>query len=264
MYDVEVRPALQVWLSPVADADAVAHAVENHQRSDGTGLEVLPLTSQVLEAPVDQLGLMVLKDFLDGGGWNRHNYINDARIAGASQEIQRALAEAFAWLEGRGLVAPDPTTSSADAVFVTRTGRLVAKEGPDAFYATERLQRGLHPAIEAKARPQFLIGEYEQGVFVAMKVVEVRVRKMCGLGDEVVGVDLMNKAWGRAGILTDPGAVAGEQEGTRALFAGAYAVFRNPSGHREVDFDDVVEAAEMVQTASLLMRILDRTARRMS
>lgn len=228
------------------------------------GKPMLPLNRDLLEAPVDQLGLLVLKDFLRGGGWNRHNYINEARNAGASEDIQRALAEAFAWLEGRGLVAPDPTQSSSSAVFVTRTGRLVAEQGPDVFYATERLQRGLHPAVEAKARPQFLTGEYEQGVFAAMKAVEVRVRRLCHLGDEVIGVDLMNKAWGRDGNLTDPDAVSGEQEGTRALFAGAYAVFRNPSGHREVDFDDVVEAAEMVETASLLMRILDRAERRMA
>jgi hypothetical protein len=44
----------------------------------------------------------------------------------------------------------------------------------------------------------------------------------------------------------------------RALFAGAYAVLRNPGGHREVDYDDPGEAAEAVHTASLLMRILDR------
>jgi uncharacterized protein (TIGR02391 family) len=205
---------------------------------------------------------MVLKDYLDTDEWNRGNYINNANHAGASVAIRRALAEAFAWLEGRGLLALDPSQSSSSALFVTRTGRLVAQDGPDAFYATERLQRHLHPAIEAKARPQFLIGEYEQGVFVAMKAVEVRVRKLCALGDEVIGVDLMNKAWGKGGKLTDPDAVAGEQEGTRALFAGAYAVFRNPSGHRDVDYDDVVEAAEMVQMASLLMRILDRAEAR--
>ncbi len=39
-----------------------------------------------------------------------------------------------------------------------------------------------------------------------------------------------------------------------ALFAGSYAVLRNP--------DDVSEAADAVQTASLLMRILDRIERR--
>jgi hypothetical protein len=46
------------------------------------------------------------------------------------------------------------------------------------------------------------------------------------------------------------------------LFRGAYAVLRNPSGHREVTFDDVTEASEAVMTASLLMRILDRVEER--
>jgi uncharacterized protein (TIGR02391 family) len=96
-----------------------------------------------------------------------------------------------------------------------------------------------------------------------MKAVEVRVREFAGLGEDAIGVDLMNKAFGPTGPLTDPAAVKGEQEGTRSVFAGAYAVLRNPSGHREVDYDDVAEAAEAVTTASLLMRILDRIERRL-
>jgi hypothetical protein len=38
-------------------------------------------------------------------------------------------------------------------------------------------------------------------------------------------------------------------------------VLRNPAGHRQVDYDDLseaAEAAEAVQAASLLIRILDR------
>lgn len=72
-----------------------------------------------------------------------------------------------------------------------------------------------------------------------MKAVEVRARKLGGFGDEVIGVDLMNKAFGPGGPLTDPSAVKGEQEGARAIFAGAYGVLRNPAGHREIDYDDV-------------------------
>jgi hypothetical protein len=68
----------------------------------------------------------------------------------------------------------------------------------------------------------------------------------------------MNRAFGPKGKLTDPSMAKGEQEGTRALFAGAYAILRNPSGHWEVNYDDVPEAADAVQVASLLMRILDR------
>lgn len=116
----------------------------------------------------------------------------------------------------------------------------------------------LDPLIEQEARPQFLINKPEHGVFASMKAIEIRVRKLAGFGDDIVGVDLMNKALGPAGPLTDVSASKGEQDGTRALFAGAYAVLRNPAGHRQVDYDDLSEAVEAVQTASLLMRILNR------
>jgi uncharacterized protein (TIGR02391 family) len=106
--------------------------------------------------------------------------------------------------------------------------------------------------------------EYELAVFASMKAVEVRVRRLAGLRNDVIGVDLMNKAFGPNGPLTDSSAVKGEQDGTRALFAGAYAVLRNPAGHREVNIEDVLEAAEAVQTASLLMRMLDRVENRLA
>jgi len=62
--------------------------------------------------------------------------------------------------------------------------------------------------------------------------------------------------------LTDASATEGERDGMRALFAGAYAVLRNPSGHRDIDYDDPAEAAEGVAVASLLMRMLDRIEQR--
>ena len=121
----------------------------------------------------------------------------------------------------------------------------------------------LHPLTEAEARPQFLIAKPDQGVFASMKAIEIRVRRLAGFGDDAIGVDLMNKAFGPTGPLTDTSAARGEQEGTRMLFAGAYAVLRNPAGHRQVDYADLSEAAEAVQTASLLMRILDRVEDRL-
>jgi uncharacterized protein (TIGR02391 family) len=218
----------------------------------------------VIEMPVDQLGLVILRDLIDTNDWNDRNYAMGAETAGYSHNARRAISEALGWLRARGLIARDPDQSAPDAIFITRTGHLVAEEGPDAFYATERLQRGLHPKIEAKARPQFLMGEYEQGVFVSFKSVEIHVRKLGGFGEDVIGVDLMNKAFGPTGPLVDPAASKGEKDATRALFAGAYGLLRNPSGHREVNYDDVTEAAEAVQLASLLMRILDRIEQRLT
>jgi uncharacterized protein (TIGR02391 family) len=121
----------------------------------------------------------------------------------------------------------------------------------------------LHPLIDLQASPLFQIGKLDQAVFASMKAVEVRVRKLTGFGDDVFGVDLMNKAFGPNAPLTDASAAKGEQEGTRALFAGTYAVLRNPAGHREIDYNDASEAIEAVGTASLLMRILDRVEDRL-
>jgi uncharacterized protein (TIGR02391 family) len=97
-----------------------------------------------------------------------------------------------------------------------------------------------------------------------MKAVEVRVRRLAGYGDEMIGTDMMTRAFKAGGPLADPESPTGEVDGTMMLFHGAYAVLRNPSGHREVTFDDVAEASEAVMTASLLMRMLDRIEERIT
>ena len=219
---------------------------------------------QVIDLPVDQLGLLILDDLLKTNEWNEYNYLLSAKSSGYPEDAVLAITEAMAWLRSRALIARKPGQTADAAIVVTRTGRRVATEGPTAFRASERLQGGIHPQIEREARPQFLIGKYELGVFAAMKAVEVRVRQLGGFPDQVIGVDLMNQAFGPAGRLTDSTVAKGEQEGTRAFFAGAYAILRNPSGHREVNYDDISEAADGVQTASLLMRILDRVESRLT
>ncbi|MET9515855.1 TIGR02391 family protein [Streptomyces sp. NPDC002994] len=82
------------------------------------------------------------------------------------------------------------------------------------------------------------------------------------------GVPLMRKAFqphqnGKAGVpLADAGAEGGEQEAASALFAGAMGAYKNPGSHRTVDFDDPLEAAEVIQFADLLLRQVERAKRR--
>jgi uncharacterized protein (TIGR02391 family) len=199
---------------------------------------------------------------------NEYNYGNSLRQDvtngyAAHRAARLAVYEAMAWLHARGLVAPKAEEVSQNIIFVTRWGHEALSRSLPQIRAVERVQENLHPLIEQRVRRQFLLGEYEQAIFVAMKAVEVRVRRLAGFGDDVIGADLVTRAFRPGGPLADPAAPSGEVEGTMMLFRGAYAVLRNPSGHREVTFDDVTEASEAVMTASLLMRILDRVEERL-
>jgi uncharacterized protein (TIGR02391 family) len=222
-------------------------------------LTLPPDTIQAL--PVDERALAVLKDLLDVDEWNEYNYLLRYKN---TPTAARAVAESLAWLRGRAFIARTPGQTTDAAIFVTSRGREALAQGLATVRAVEHLEAGIHPMLEQRVRRQFLLGEYEQAVFVAMKALEVRVRSLAGLGNDMIGVPLMTKAFRAGGPLTDPEAVSGEQVGTMNLFQGAYAVLRNPAGHREVNYDDVTEAAEAVATASLLMRVLDRVEARLS
>ncbi|MGV9567324.1 TIGR02391 family protein [Streptomyces sp. NPDC003480] len=58
--------------------------------------------------------------------------------------------------------------------------------------------------------------------------------------------------------MADAEAEGGEQAATANLFAGAMGAYKNPASHRTVDFDDPIEAAEIIQFADLPLRQVDR------
>src|SRR4051812_37678090 len=93
--------------------------------------------------PVDQLGLLVLKDLIDTNQWNEYNYLLSVSRAYTGEAVE-AITEAVAWLRARALIGRTPGNSSDSAISVTRTGRRVIEEGPKFFFANERLQSGLH------------------------------------------------------------------------------------------------------------------------
>lgn len=99
---------------------------------------------QVAALPVDQLRLVILDDLIAVGGWNEYNYLLNAQRTFSGEALE-AIAEAVAWLRARALIARTPGQTSDAAIFVTRTGRRIATDGPKAFYAAERLQGGRSP-----------------------------------------------------------------------------------------------------------------------
>jgi uncharacterized protein (TIGR02391 family) len=103
----------------------------------------------------------------------------------------------------------------------------------------------------------FLRGDYDAAVFQAFKEVEVAVREAVSYPPEVVGTDLMRRAFDtKAGPLRDPESPTAEREALAHLFAGAIGSYKNPHSHRRVQIESE-EAVEMIMLASHLLKIVD-------
>jgi uncharacterized protein (TIGR02391 family) len=213
----------------------------------------------IIELPIESLALAVLENYAASRAWNRHNWMLGAQNNLSPGLHMQALAEAWSWLEARSLVVHTPGNSSTDARVVTRAGQRAIERGSlDEILAAERIGLSLHPRLEGKIRPIFLLGDYETAAFKAMKEVEVRVRELAGLPHELIGVTLMRQAFNPAGgPLTDAAHEGGERQARSDLFAGAIGSFKNPTSHRTVTYTDPTEASEVIMLADLLIRILD-------
>jgi uncharacterized protein (TIGR02391 family) len=182
---------------------------------------------------------------------------------GQDPEISLALSEAWSWLMTHGLVVRDPSQSSSDAYKISRLGRETLKYGVARLAAGERLGVALHPRLAQRIQQQFLLGELDLAVFAAMKEVEIRVRELANASDSLLGVKLMQHAFAvEKGVLTDPEADPGEQVAMMELLKGAIGLFKNPTSHRPVDYDDPTLASEVILFADLLLRLLDEVEAR--
>jgi uncharacterized protein (TIGR02391 family) len=217
---------------------------------------------ELMTLPMPDLALLVLADFKMNNGWNSRSWIlgaNQNHEAARGTEVQNRLAEAWGWLEARAFVSRRFDQSSPDARRVTDEGERALKLGLGRLHGAERLEVGsLSPELE-KARRQFLQGDYEEAVFAAFRAVEEAVRRASGAQDSGLGVKLMRQAFRPTdGALTDVNSDAGEQEAMMHLFGSAIGVFKNPSSHRTVQYEDPIVAAEAVLLADLLLRLIDR------
>jgi uncharacterized protein (TIGR02391 family) len=231
-----------------------------------------PTVEEALGLPIDELAFRILAylagvgdhhpDFSRRGIGNRNTWVSkhmtlEERERGDAA-AKRCL-EAYDWLYLHGLVAPNPdATGFTEIGYITELGFKMLGSGERAladFRALERLGVDLHPRLQHRVRRQFLLGEYELAAFAALKEVEVRVREIGGYDDELVGVQLMRTAFSpeetKLGKLADPEQVVAERAGVAHLFHGAIAVFKNPSSHRQVNFEDPIIAAEIVLFADL-------------
>src|SRR5690349_2195812 len=83
----------------------------------------------VISLPLESLAFAVLENYQAANSWNRHNWLLGAERALGRGPHMKVLAEAWSWLEARGLVAPDPDQSSSDARIITRAGHRAIQKG---------------------------------------------------------------------------------------------------------------------------------------
>jgi uncharacterized protein (TIGR02391 family) len=239
-----------------------------------------PTPEEVRDLPVDAIGIRLLRQVRDTKTTlrnlvaNLRSEIDTQRLreqvgvtggtvvgtsnAALERMYEQGLGEAWHWLIATGLLTEIPMEEGW--FVVSRLGTKVLDETRDPIRhirAEQRIAVDLHPRIR-NVRSQFLLGEYDAAVLIAMRTVEERVRELATAGNEEVGVKLMQKAFGSGGSLRDKEADPGEAEAQMALFWGAIGFFKNPASHRRVHYEDATEASEAVLLADLLLRILDR------
>ncbi len=193
------------------------------------------------------------------------NYARSAEIdnyAGqySTEEISRAIVEAWIWLEREGMIAPDPK-NHCNSVYITKRGEQFLANGDANKYLKGKLipEGALDPVLKSKVEHLFIRGDYDTAVFQAFKEVEVRVRKAAGLPSTSIGVPLMRAAFHpENGALTDMTQAIAEREATSALFAGAIGLFKNPSSHRDVNWEDAGECVELIYLSNYLLRLINR------
>ncbi|MBI4932869.1 MAG: TIGR02391 family protein [Actinobacteria bacterium] len=222
--------------------------------------------------PTSECAVLLLRSIVNSRTVNSHNTFRGAEQAfqhNGERDVNlllERLSDAWAWLEAHALIGPDPNQSGGWQRVTTR-GRTLANDAQAVavVLAEDRLAMDLHPLLESKIRPYFMLGDYETASFSAMKAVEVRVRRLADASNSLLGTKLMQEAFKPdGGRLADAEADGGEQVAMMQLFAGAIGTFKNPPSHRTVAYDDPTEAAEVILLADLLLRLLDRVEQRTS
>lgn len=231
--------------------------------------KIYPPAETVLDMEPEELAPIVLKHLSESGQQklNMHNFslgtdTDFVKWAGDDhrrrQEVLQRMIVAWKWLERELFIAPQP--GNIDWAFITPRGKAVLEAQDFETYKKGYLlpSEGLDPILVRKVKQAFIRGDYDTAIFQAFKEIEVRVRKKAALNDSDIGIPLMRKAFSpKNGVLTDKSMDAGEQSARMELFTGAIGTYKNPSSHREVNFTDPKEAADIIHMANQLLRIVE-------
>lgn len=227
---------------------------------------VLQLNPEELAIPLLKC-LIHLEEAKDDNNLIRGNFVGlvlNENFGGEQNiEVAKVITEAWLWLEREILIAPRPEFGAGSIIYVTERGKKLSEQSDIKTYIRSNLiPRGvLDPRLASKVQHLFIRGDYDIAVFQAFKEVEVRVRKLASLPTDLIGSKLMRKAFETEnGKLTDLEQITAERQATSDLFAGAIGLFKNPSSHRDVNWENPMECAELIYLANHLLRIAEKHA----
>ena len=227
--------------------------------------DILPPPSEIIEMDPEEVGPFLL-EYLNESNKNKFHRINI--ISGLSNyydssdlyKISIVVSESLSWLEREVLIIPDPEdVSSSQWFIISRKGKELKNATDFKKYHFGNLlpRENLSPTLLQKVRPVFIRGDYETAVLLAFREVEIRIRNASNLTN-LYGVALVRKALDlNSGPLTDFSLPESEREAMAHLFAGAIGLFKNPISHRNIDFDNPNEVAELILFSNYLLRLLD-------
>jgi uncharacterized protein (TIGR02391 family) len=120
-------------------------------------------------------------------------------------------------------------------------------------------QAGYDGELIARCGPLFSIEAFDNAVQQAFVVLEERLRKALSK-ERATGRQLIDYGFSSEGPFTksleeDPA----EREALKALFTGAFSLYRNPAAHTIVGYDRA-EARAIISLVDLLLKRLDRLA----
>jgi uncharacterized protein (TIGR02391 family) len=232
--------------------------------------KILPYPDTILELTIEELAFHVLKCIQqkekegDLNTLNIHNFIGTLGSEKYSEEnkekerIIKAVVESWCWLEREIMIAPRPENTRL--YYITEFGELLLKESGVAKYVSSKILNKdvLDPILARKVYPIFIRGDYDTAVFQAFKEVEIRVRTAASMSPESHGTNLMREAYKQvSGKLSDKNRPKAEQQAMSDLFAGAIGLFKNPSSHRDINWEKPEECAELIYLANHLLRVTE-------
>jgi uncharacterized protein (TIGR02391 family) len=222
---------------------------------------------EIVQSRPDELGTHIILDLQkarEDHFFSPTNYPNDlARHYGssiASRPFASAVHEALAWAERELLLVKNyKSMPPSDALMLSRSGlTFTADDLPRMRIERILPEFLLHYRMRAICMDIFNSGHFQAAVFEAFRVLEVAVRERANYDDTRYGTDMISLAFNdERGPLRDQTATLAERQAMQRLMSGAYGVYKNPSGHRDIELTDPQKAAELLIIASHLLRIVE-------